>query len=590
MEIEVTELTRRGAAVMHRSHRVSADHLSFGRGTDNEVPLHDIRIELHAAALWPREGGGLRIESLSVSPLRVNGRSVNSAPVAPGDEVLVGPYRIRFGDPPAGCDAALSVELVQPLDNTLVALTARSRLEIGGHVLNKRALSWTAFVVVALVSLVAPIAIYALGLVPQWRERTPAPGPTGLVALSWNAGSLSNTHRAFATDCTACHQAAFRAVPDVACLACHGGVGAHIEKTAELGPMRAAIEERRCTHCHEEHRGLRGMVIREASLCVECHRTLADSAPGARLENVGGFPTGHPQFRPTLVADAAKKTLVRQEIGANPPPEDHPGLHFSHAAHLVKGGFPTLGYKEMRCADCHIAEPGGEGFQPITYDKQCRSCHALKFDRADLPWADATVPHGDDSGIVAAVWNYYAAKALVGGPAPADPAPPPVARQAAGAAPPPAMAAPPDDVRGRVAAAARSALRNVILDDKRGCAYCHFGTGTNGAFEPDKFLPMPMSPVATRQIRIVAPVLMETRFLPKARFDHASHTASNCEDCHNARKSERASDVLIPGEATCERCHGAENAALQSQSTCITCHVFHHNEFGPMRDTAAAIH
>jgi len=590
VDVEVTLLTRRGAAVMHRSHRVSADRVNLGRGTNNEVPLPDIRVEL-AAAVLSLHDGALMIETAGLSPLRVNGRSVESSPVAPGDEIVIGPYRIQLTEPPGGCDAAISVELTQTLGNTLGTLMSRARIDLASTAPSKRTMSWTAFVIIAALCLIGPIVVYAVGLVPSWRDRAPHPGPAGVVALSWNAGQLSNPHRPFATDCAACHRAAFSAVPDAACRACHIGVGAHAEANADLGGMRDAIDARRCTHCHEEHRGLRGLVIREAALCLDCHRDLATTAPGAGFKDVTGFPNGHPQFSATLVADAAKKELVRHELGTTPPPQDHPGLHFSHAAHLLKGGFPKLGYKEQVCADCHKPELGGQGFLPITYAGQCQSCHALKFDRSDLPWPDATVPHGDDSGIVAAVWNYYAGKALQGGSmAPQTPAPAPVARQAAGVPPPPPADSPPKDIEAWVRARTESALRGVILDDKRGCAYCHFGSGANGVFEPEKFLPSPMASAPTAQIRIVAPVLMETRFLPKARFDHAKHTATGCDDCHNSRTSESSADVLIPGEENCLRCHGAEDAALRTQSTCVTCHVFHHTEFGAMRKEAAAVH
>ncbi len=586
MEVEVTLLTRRGAAVMHRSHRVSAERTRFGRGTNNEVPLADIRVELVAATLFARDGG-LVVETTGVSPLRVNGSSVTTSPVKPGDKIRIGPYEILLAEPAAGCDAALSVELIEPMGNALNVLMTGNRIGLPSVAISKRTMSWTAFLVVIVVCLATPVVIYWLGWIPSWEKGPPGANPVGLVGLSWNPGQLSNSHRHFATDCAACHRAAFTAVPDNACLACHGAVGAHGDPHADLGKLRATLDTERCTTCHQEHRGLGGLVIREASLCLDCHRTIADTAPGADLNNVTGFPDGHPQFRATLVADPAKKLFARRELGTKPPPVDRPGLHFSHAAHLVKGGFPPQGYREMTCVNCHVAAPGGQGFLPITYDGQCKSCHALKFDRADLlPWPGGTVPHGDDSGIVAAVWNFYAGKALQGGIV--EPSAPAVIRQAPGS-PPPDSGAPQPAIQSWVARQADTALRGVILDDKRGCAYCHFGTGPQGAFETAKFLPSPMAPVAPTQMRVVAPVVMEARFLPKARFDHAKHAATGCDDCHGARQSRDSGDVLIPGKENCFRCHGTERAALMTQSTCTTCHDFHHTQFGPMRENAAAM-
>src|ERR1700721_2770581 len=101
MGVEATVLTRRGAAVMRRSQRASGPRIGIGRGTDNEVPLADIRVGLHIAALVPRENG-IAIDKLGVSPLVVNGESVESAALKPGGEFLLGPYRLEVLAPPEG--------------------------------------------------------------------------------------------------------------------------------------------------------------------------------------------------------------------------------------------------------------------------------------------------------------------------------------------------------------------------------------------------------------------------------------------------------------------------------------------------------
>src|SRR5437879_11440256 len=114
MDIEITLLTRRGRAMMRRSRRVEVRRLRtglrFGRGTENEVQLPDIRVDLAAAALFPR-GEKFSIQATGPSTLRVNGRSTRSAIVESGDEVVVGPYRIQLTDPPPGIAASLIIEL-----------------------------------------------------------------------------------------------------------------------------------------------------------------------------------------------------------------------------------------------------------------------------------------------------------------------------------------------------------------------------------------------------------------------------------------------------------------------------------------------
>jgi predicted CXXCH cytochrome family protein len=76
---------------------------------------------------------------------------------------------------------------------------------------------------------------------------------------------------------------------------------------------------------------------------------------------------------------------------------------------------------------------------------------------------------------------------------------------------------------------------------------------------------------------------MLTRFLTPARFDHAKHAPVECGNCHDARQSQSSSDVLVPGIGKCITCHGSESAAYKAQSTCTSCHVFHRQELGPMR-------
>src|SRR6185437_14875256 len=230
---------------------------------------------------------------------------------------------------------------------------------------------------------------------------------------SWNAGDISNPHRFFALACATCHRSAFASVPDGACLTCHSDVGNHLEASADVGRLRQDLDSTRCAQCHEEHRGVRGLVIQAQALCVDCHRSLADTAPKAGVQNTSGFPAGHPQFRATVVADAAKPTFVRAPLDGTPPPQDHSNLVFSHAAHLVPAGFLTPnGRKIMTCTDCHIAEPSGQGFQAVTFEGQCHSCHDLKFD-ADLPWRE--VPHGDAAGVAVAVADFYGHLALQSG-------------------------------------------------------------------------------------------------------------------------------------------------------------------------------
>lgn len=561
MQVEVTVLTQRGSARIRRSERMSADSLRFGRGTDNEVLLDDLRVPL-AAAVLNRRPEGLFIEQTGDLPLRVNGASAGNARVRPGDEIAIGPFRIVLSEPPEGLDAALSVELVQPLGDALERILRHSRIGLEQTHLSKRRASWALFIVLILLCLAAPIAAYLVG--------RPATGPISVAGgggagrtlqAAWNPGELSNAHRYFADQCSTCHRTPFTEVKDAACLTCHRGIGSHMPTpiAPSLTAIHADLGSKRCADCHVEHRGLRSLVIQQGSLCVGCHGALAEMTAAAGVLDVRGFPAGHPQFRVTVVRDPAAKSLARLPLDATPKPMDRPGLVFSHAAHLVAQGFPKLDINPLVCKQCHVPEPSGQGFLPITYKGQCQDCHLLKFD-IDLP--RKTVPHGDDEGIANAVEGFYASLVLKQG----VPSPRPMQdleRRLPNSAPAPQPALPPAP-RDWVAEKTKSTLA-VIFDRKRGCFECHVaGDPSRGSFR-------------------VAPVRMLTRFLPMARFDHAKHAALACEDCHAARQSQSSADVLIPPLQRCTTCHGGEAATFKAESTCISCHIFHRQQFGPMR-------
>lgn len=588
MEVDVAFLSRRGTAVMRRSQRATGERVRIGRGTDNEVPLNDIHVGLHAAALVVHNGV-LTVDRLDNSLLEVNGDAVDTASLKTGDEIRIGPYRIEVLDPPEGCDGAIQIELMR--------IGAAEGLDPGGGIglqrsgPSKRVLAWTGFIVIAVICLAVPIVVFSGGWLHSWHKDTPRATLPTVVGLSWNAGSFSNAHRFFAADCATCHQGAFASVADSACLACHAQVGAHTPHGAMLASAGQHLDSLRCVDCHTEHRGIAGSVISESHLCVDCHRNLGETAPAAGMDNVGGFPKGHPQFRATLVADAAQDKTVRVALGGSPPAVNRPGLKFEHKAHLDTMNYPALGDRRVKgCADCHVPEPSGQGFLPITYKNQCQRCHELTFDQVALPWQGAKVPHGDDTGVIAAVWNYYAGLALQDAkpPVPSAPATPPADRRAAGAPAPAAAPSPSTNAEGWVSTKTMAALR-VVFDEKRGCAYCHYSTGENGAWDIDKVLGGALPPKANPP-HVVAPVVLQTRFLPNAVFDHASHRGMTCESCHTvaAAVSNGLERLMVPDLANCTQCHGSENASLRAQSTCISCHVFHNSTFGLMHSAAAA--
>jgi hypothetical protein len=86
-------------------------------------------------------------------------------------------------------------------------------------------------------------------------------------------------------------------------------------------------------------------------------------------------------------------------------------------------------------------------------------------------------------------------------------------------------------------------------------------TSTDNKFE---LKPLPAILVASDTVR----------WMPDAKFDHDAHTGFTCVSCHEkAPRSTESSDILLPGIATCQKCHapGPDHA----ESRCFECHTYH---------------
>ena len=73
MQVQVTTLTvRKNGSLSKRPATVTAEVLRFGRGTDNEVLLSDVRVGLAEAELHASEAG-LFVNQVGPNSLRING-------------------------------------------------------------------------------------------------------------------------------------------------------------------------------------------------------------------------------------------------------------------------------------------------------------------------------------------------------------------------------------------------------------------------------------------------------------------------------------------------------------------------------------
>ena len=566
MQVQVTTLTvRKNGSLSKRPATVSAEVLRFGRGTDNEVLLSDVRVGLAEAELHANEAG-LFINQVGPNPLRINGAVTGASAVKVGDAIRIGPYEIIVVEPPPGFDVALTLEMKEPLGDDLARLQAHSRIGLDRSGLGKRGMSWFAFAVIALLFFALPVGAFFLDRHPDprpnLRQDTAAPAKQRAlpkaVNLSWNAGELSDPHKSFADNCQACHDKPFVMVRDEACLTCHSGIQHHADpKVVQV----AALDQTRCGSCHQEHNGPHGAIVRAESQCTDCHSNIKSVAPNTELSNVGPFGAGHPQFKVSVVADAAAKKIVRVSLDSDLRPVDKPNLKFPHKDHLLPTGWPKT-MEKLTCASCHVPDSGGIGMMPISFEKHCASCHGetLKFDAAH---PDVKVPHGDPAAAARTVADHYARVALEGTGANEPDAPEVVRRR------PGRPLTEPERLEALAWAKAKAAeMTRFVFDDKRGCGTCHTVENDGTAWRTQ-------------------PVLLQASFMPKADFTHAKHTTTPCGDCHAAETSVSSSDLLLPKIESCQNCHGSENASAKVPSTCISCHDFHRHDLGPMRPRTA---
>jgi len=116
---------------------------------------------------------------------------------------------------------------------------------------------------------------------------------------------------------------------------------------------------------------------------------------------------------------------------------------------------------------------------------------------------------------------------------------------------------------------------------RRLCAECHYFAG--------KSVAEAIKPGAVPDLR-VEPTKVPTVWLKHAKFNHKSHRAVQCAECHGAATtSESHTDVLIPDRDSCIRCHAPTTSAGTpgARFHCTECHLYHNGNH-PLQGLGAA--
>lgn len=565
-----------GGRQIVRMTELAAQSITVGRAAENGIHLPDLAVTPNHVRIDIKDERRVAVTAIGGLPFGIDGRSVERADIdcAKGAELRLGGHRLTLGL--EDCKIVIAVERVEALSDASEEKDEAQAFSLRSKLPGKRASAWAFAFLILVAFLAVPIWTYASYKgVEQRPERFHAD-------QSWSSGPLSRAHKALEGDCQACHTQSFVAVQDNACVACHKDVHDHAALARLLqargqpglgGQMLAQVAhafnrpEGRCVDCHTEHEGAGPMEPTADKFCVNCHGDLKERLTDAKLGNATDFGSAHPEFRPAIMTVAGAHPAWERVSLKNNPTEDS-GLKFPHALHLSRQGGVARMAQTMKqeqgfgdalvCKDCHTPTADGVRFQPVDMEKDCAMCHSLAFE--EVGGTVRTLRHGEPEQVIADLRAYYrstgpARPISLGG----------MARRRPG-----------QYAEGQLyhayfgAAASRptkadQAIRAVF--SKGGACYdCHV---------------VAPPPAAGSSAWRVLPVQQTTRYMQKGWFSHDAHKTERCENCHAAGQSSRASDLLLPGIATCRTCHGGPQAKADIPSNCALCHSYHADEGAP---------
>jgi hypothetical protein len=558
-----------------RSSSVAASEIVVGRDAGCDVHLADLAVDLRHATITQTEAGRVKIEALGGLGFLVDGRRVQRADIDPatGAELRFGSHRLTLGRD--GTAIAVSCERVEALSDAIEDREEIGLFTLKGLLPNRRVGSWLFLVTILAAFLAWPI--YSFVQYQGVKER-----PNQFHAdVAWSSGALSSAHKSLEKDCQSCHTKPFEAVRDTACVACHTQVHDHADPKRQAmakappdfgGRLLKRVAstfnkpEGRCVECHTEHEGAGPMQPTAQVFCSSCHADMNTRLTDTKLPNAGDFGTSHPQFKP-LVAIQAGRVPVYQRVMLGKGITDDSGLKFPHNMHLsATGGVARMAQtmagefgfgNALVCKDCHTPTPDGVRFKDVEMEQSCAMCHSLGFER--IGDTVRTLRHGDPRQVVADLRAYYRSTGPVrpinlGGQARRRPG---------------------DYAQGRTyyayfaAAGARSgqaegAIR-AVFSPGGACYDCHT---------------VSVPPSGSDDYKILA-VHQTQRYMQKGWFDHEPHKGEKCASCHAANTSGKATDLLLPGVASCQTCHGGEKSNSDVPSPCAMCHSYHARDGAP---------
>lgn len=548
------ELTADGREIV-RDRDVAGNELAVGRAADNAIHLPDLGVEPRHAAIARLDANSIAVSALGTLGFGLDGRVVRSATVdcRAGAELRFGSFRITVSQDSDGA-ALLAIRRIAEKGILAADFDEKRSFSLAGVLPGKRKVAWLAALLVMAPFLALPIASH------QLREAHAKAAVIG--DASWRPGKLSLAHHGLEDRCEACHVKAFVSVRNETCAGCHKQAHDHAPAARIAGaranpPLGESFLQfvalgfgkpgpGGCVDCHTEHEGAGRMAVPQQQFCADCHGSLGERLRDTKLGNAGDFGKLHPQFAARIVTDAATRRLSRVSLDARP--RENNGLAFSHKLHLDPMGGPARmaasmaserGYgKGLACKDCHRPGEDGIRFKPVAMERDCEGCHSLAYDKVGATFR--TLKHGDVDQMIADLRAADFSPTLVSGRRrPGD--------YAAGGSYYANFTAP---------FSGEGLIRRALSRDGV-CGECHTPAVQGG--KPG-----------------VMPVTLVSRYMAHGWFNHKPHAQEKCSTCHAAEKSGSATDLLLPGIATCRTCHlGEGSRKAEVPSSCAMCHTYH---------------
>lgn len=562
---------------------VPGEFLHIGRGPLNELHLDDLTISLNHAEIRRDEQGAYIFRDVSQGQtVYLNRVPVKEAVLQPGDLITMENYAVTVSQSMPGGPLVLSVEegQVAPTEPSL-ALMPKLLLSSG---------RWTKWRLAVMLTLVVSIGSVLAGVLGQSAMLMP--------------GDVSLKHSKFASQCEVCHTSVkpvWSYVDNAACQACHRSdilPPSHFKQDVALSAPPL------CASCHLEHKGQKVLADVSDGKCVQCHADLkakGQSVPD--IKSVRNFSIDHPEFAVTRSGDR-REGLIRVRLDDKERLKDDGRLKLNHSLHLTLGEkyLESQNRKPLTCSDCHHIDDEGRFMRPVSFQRDCFSCHTNEIDLAPIK-PGRQVTHGRQlDALRQQLDEIFSGEYLQAHPDEAKS--PDVLRWIPGRR----LPGQPQTPHERYVVNGRTEGEKLLLSPKvKKCVKCHemedvakdvaIGTDGDGTVAPsaegigsqlvdresgESASVSPQGEMMGKTKRIV-PINVPVRWLPYNRFDHQAHAAipeikakgqgNWCLPCHeNAAESVRSDDVLLPSISLCRTCHFEPGGA---QASCRSCHEFH---------------